>query len=181
MARRRHSKAFDQLSDADFAEYRTRCLARKGTYEAIVKWAAGKGVKLSPSMVQRDSQYFRQVEETKERLRASRQAAEEIVAAAMEDDSVAAMQSAATQIYTQMVMDFLIAEKTIALDDLTKYSKLGQALARLTHSQISVYRADVERRAAQAAEKAKALAGASKGNVRQQLNALAEEILGVSG
>jgi len=184
MPRRRHNKAFDGLAEPDFAEYRRQCLPRdRGgagrKLERIVAWLAERGVASSVSSVARDAEYFRAVEAAKDRLRLSSRAAKDIVAAAAATGGVAATQAAAVEVYTQQVMDLLIREQSIDAEDIPKYAKLGQALARLTGSQIAVYRADVERRAAGAAERARALAARQTGDAAAQLDRLAEEILGV--
>jgi len=185
MARRRHSTAFDALGEADLAEYRRLCLPRDlggagKQLEAIVAWLAERSVGSTVSSVHRDAQHFRAVEETKQRLRLSSDAAREIVAAATAAGGVAATQAAATELYTQQVLDLLIRERQISVDDLPRYAQLGRTLGGLTHSQIALYRAEVERRAQQAAAKAAELADGAAPDVKARLDDLAREILGVS-
>lgn len=184
-ARRRQSKAFRSLDDEAFAAYRDLCLPRdlggKGrTLAAVVAWLAKRGVKSSASMVSRDAEYFGTIERTKQRIARAGAAAREIVQTMQASEAVAASQAASVELYTQMVMDLLIRETEIKLDDLPKWSKLGATLARLTGSQISLYRAEVERRANEAAAKAEALAARSSGDAKAALAKLAKEILGVA-
>lgn len=183
--RRRQSKAFRQLNDEQFGEYRQLCLprvlgGREYTLEKIVAWLKPHGVTSNTSSVHRDAEYFRAVAESRQRLSAASSAARDIVADLEHSDAVAGMQAATVSLFTQMSMDFLMKEKEISLDDLPKFSKFGSTLARLTASEISRYKAEVERRAQAAANKARQLADGAKGDVAEQLASLANEILGVA-
>ncbi|HUX17301.1 MAG TPA: hypothetical protein VMW52_12570 [Phycisphaerae bacterium] len=185
--RRRQSKAFQSLGDTRFAEYRALCLPREAggkgaTYSAIIKWLGRHGVKSSLSMVQRDAEHFRAVAERLQRMTLAGQSARQIVSELESSGGVANMQAATVQVFTNQVLDFLLADGSgINADNVAAMSKLGATLARLTGSEISRYRAEVERKAAQAAAKARELAASGpKADVRTQLKDLADQILGVA-
>ena len=185
MARRRQSKTFRSLDDEAFGEYRRLCLPRDlggagKTLKAVVAWLDEMGVRASESMVKRDADYFAAVENAKGRLANAAEAAREIIAQATDDGGVAGQQQAAVSLYTQIVLDYLLQLDSVTTEDMGKISKLGQTLAGLTRSEITRYKAEVERKTAALAAQAKALATSGKRDIKADLAALADEILGVS-
>jgi hypothetical protein len=184
--RRRQSKAFGALGDEAFAEYKRLCLPRdydgaEWTLERIVEWLAGKGLTSSVSSVKRDADHFRAMAGVLERTARAAGAAREIVEAVQAGGGVANLQAAAVNVYTNQVLDFLLASETgITDENVGAMSKLGATLSRLTASEIVRFRAEVERKAGVAAEAARNLSAGAKGDVKKQLADLADQILGVA-
>ncbi len=188
MARIRHSKAVDELSalgDEQLDGYRAMALADAVRLADMVGYCAEREVKISESMAHRDRMAFRaearSMELAVEQIKARAEAARQIVAAMADEGGVATMQAATVQLYTQGVFDWLSQGEGWGVEDLTRVANLGKALASLTGSEIQRYKAEVERRAREHAERAKQIASKTSGQIRKELDDLAAGILSVGG
>lgn len=182
--RRRHSKAFEALNEKDLAVYREKCLPRElggqgAKLEDVVAWAKTKKLSISTAAVHRDADFFKRVEEQKTKLQTAGDIARELLEQAADGDGIATIQGAANAKISQLTLDCLLELGSVSLDDSKAVANLGQMIARLQKAELAAYLVRVDAKASAAAEKARAMAGQSKGDTAKQLNELASEILGV--
>ncbi|MBN1943714.1 MAG: DUF3486 family protein [Phycisphaerae bacterium] len=184
--RRRHSKAFETLSEKDLAVYREKCLPRElggqgAKLEDVVAWAKTKKLNISIAAVHRDAEFFKRVEEQKIKLQTAGDIAREILEQSADDeDGIATIQGAANAKISQMTLDCLLEMGSMTLDDSKAIANLGFMISGLQRSELAAYKTRVEARAKSAADKAKSLAGQCKGDIARQLKELSDEVFGIS-
>jgi hypothetical protein len=181
MARVRHSTAFSALGDEQFSAYRALCLDRGKTLADLAAWAKETaGLKLSASMVKRDRDWFLAEAERVERFRLRAQLAGQLAAQLGSDEQVAAMQSRAVDLFTQVAFDALGSVGDVDLDSMPKLAAMGAALASVQRSALSAYRAEIDRRTRAAAEQVKQI-GSRRRLDQATIDEIRESVFGITG
>ena len=166
------------MAPAQREQYRERCLDPSNTLADVLAWLTGEGVSVSLSAVHRDAQWFA-ADAATERIRRCSDVAAEIGDAVRASGDVSAMPSATINLFVQRSLDFLLSNPDFGIEDLTRWGNFGKSLASVMAADLLRYKAQVEADAREAAAEAKRLAGESTGDMREQLEALADGILSV--
>lgn len=152
--RRWHSPLWQAMTAAQRTEFRELVARPETRIEDALNWCVERDLASSQSAVHRLMQRLA-AEAACDQIRAAREASEQIMAAATDDGAIASGQSAVLQLAGQRAFDWLLRHPEIT------EAKEVNALTNIIRSQASAvavelqrYKADVERRAREAADAA---------------------------